>query len=70
MGEIGNLLKGRSEVLCAYEVTGDFDIIFIGNFEGMIGLEKFVKSVLQWKYVERTTTFVAINTIKTCCPEK
>ncbi|MBR9681186.1 MAG: Lrp/AsnC family transcriptional regulator [Candidatus Altiarchaeota archaeon] len=66
LGEIGNLLKDRPEVICAYEVTGDFDIVFMGTFKGMMGLEKFVKAVLQWKYVERTTTFVSINTIKEC----
>ena len=69
MGEIGNMLKNRSEVICAYEVTGEFDIMFVGRFEGMVGLEKFVKSVLQWKYVERTTTFVSVNIVKTGCPE-
>ncbi len=70
LGEIDNLLKKRPEVLCAYEVTGDFDILFIGRFKGMVGLEKFIKSVLQWKYVERTTTFVAINVIKDSCSDK
>ncbi len=64
LGEIWNNLKGRKEVLSAYEVTGEFDIILIGKFDGTVGLERFIKEVLQWKYVERTTTFVVLNVIK------
>jgi len=64
LGEVENRLKKRKEVLAGYEVTGEFDIIVIGKFNGTIGLERFVKEVLQWKYVERTTTFVVLNVIK------
>ena len=64
LGEIGNELKKREEVLSIFEVTGEFDIICICSFKGTIGLERFVKEVLQWKYVERTTTFVVLNVVK------
>ncbi|HDR53404.1 MAG TPA: Lrp/AsnC family transcriptional regulator [archaeon] len=64
LGEVGNLLKEQKEVLSAFEVTGEFDIMFLSRFGSMVELEKFIKSVLLWKYVERTTTFVVINTIK------
>ena len=64
LGEIGNELKKRKEVECIFEVTGEFDIISLCCFEGTIGLERFVKEVLQWKYVERTTTFVVLNIVK------
>ena len=64
LGEVGNALKKRKEVLGAYEVTGEFDIIAIGKFNGTVGLERFIKEVLQWKYVERTTTFVVLNVVK------
>ena len=64
LGEVGNKLKARDEVMAAYEVTGEFDIMIVGKFKGTIGLERFVREVLQWKYVERTTTFVVLNIIK------
>ena len=64
LGEVENGLKKRPEVIAAYEVTGEFDIIVVGKFKGTIGLERFIKEVLQWKYVERTTTFVVLNVVK------
>jgi DNA-binding Lrp family transcriptional regulator len=64
LGEVGNELLKRSETEGIYEVTGEFDIILVCKFMGTIGLERFVKEVLQWKYVERTTTFVVLNVVK------
>ena len=64
LGEVGNMLKKREEVMAAYEVTGDYDIMVIGIFQGTLGLERFIKEVLQWKYVKSTTTFVVLNVIK------
>ncbi|MBR9681161.1 MAG: Lrp/AsnC family transcriptional regulator [Candidatus Altiarchaeota archaeon] len=70
LGEIGNQLTKRDETLALYEVTGEFDIIAVCKFEGTMGLERFIKEVLQWKYVERTTTFVVLNIVKECAPPK
>jgi DNA-binding Lrp family transcriptional regulator len=64
LGEVGNELSKRPETEGIYEVTGEFDIILVCKFMGTIGLERFVKEVLQWKYVERTTTFVVLNVVK------
>lgn len=64
LGEIGKELKKRDETLSVYEVTGEFDLITVCQFEGTVGLERFIKEVLQWKYVERTTTFVVLNVVK------
>jgi Lrp/AsnC family transcriptional regulator, regulator for asnA, asnC and gidA len=64
LGEIGNQLVKRPETLSVYEVTGEFDIIIVCGFKGTVGLERFIKEVLQWKYVERTTTFVVLNVVK------
>ncbi len=64
LAEIGNELKKKEEVIAAYEVTGEFDIIAICKFKGTVHLERFVKEILKKKYVDRTTTFVALMTIK------
>ena len=64
LAEIGKELKKSGEIIQAYEVTGEYDIIAVGKFNGTIGLEKFVKSVLRWKWVERTTTFVVLTVVK------
>lgn len=68
LGEIENQLNRRDETLALYEVTGEFDIITICKFSGTMNLERFIKEVLQWKYVERTTTFVVLNIVKECSP--
>jgi DNA-binding Lrp family transcriptional regulator len=64
LGELGNQLTKRPETLSVYEVTGEFDIVMVCKFDGTVGLERFIKEVLQWKYVERTTTFVVLNVVK------
>ncbi len=64
LGEISNRLKKNDNIVAVYEVTGDYDILMIGHFKNRVGLEKFIKNALQWKYIERTNTFVAINTVK------
>lgn len=64
LGEISNQLVKRTETLSVYEVTGEFDILVVCKFEGTVGLERFIKEVLQWKYVERTMTFVVLNVVK------
>ena len=64
LGEISNQLSKRSEVILIYKVTGEFDIIIVCKFQGTAGLERFIKEVLQWKYVERTMTFVVLNVVK------
>ena len=64
LSEVEAELSKRDEIFAAYTVTGDFDLVFIGEFEGRVGLEKFIREVLKWKYVERTSTYVALKTIK------
>ncbi|MBR9679944.1 MAG: Lrp/AsnC family transcriptional regulator [Candidatus Altiarchaeota archaeon] len=64
LSEIGKQLKKSEEIVQAYEVTGEYDVIAVGSFKGTIGLEKFVKGVLKWKWIERTTTFVVLTTVK------
>jgi DNA-binding Lrp family transcriptional regulator len=64
LSEVEREVKNRSEIIAAYTVTGDYDFIAIGEFDGRIGLERFIREVLKWKYIERTHTFVALNAVK------
>jgi len=64
LGEMSNHLKKESCISSIYEVTGDYDILMIGHFKNRVELERFIKETLKWKYIERTNTFVAINTVK------
>ncbi len=64
LGEVENELKKRDEISIIYEVTGEYDLMAIGKFKGTLGLERFIKEVLKWKYVERTTTFVVLGIVK------
>ena len=63
-GEVSNELKKIPEITAIYEVTGDYDILLIGHFANRVSLEKFIKESLKWKDIERTNTFVALNTVK------
>lgn len=64
LGEMSNLLKKEAVIKAIYEVTGDYDILMIGHFKNRVELERFIKETLKWKFIERTNTFVAINTVK------
>lgn len=64
LGEVSNQLNKVDSIKAVYEVTGDYDILMIGHFRNRVELEKFIKETLKWKFIERTNTFVAINTVK------
>lgn len=64
LGEISNHLKEVDSIKAIYEVTGDYDILMVSHFKNRAELERFIKETLKWKYIERTNTFVAINTVK------
>lgn len=51
-------------VLAIYDVTGEWDSIVIANFEGREDLNKFIKTILAQKYVDRTVTHIVLNVVK------
>ena len=51
-------------VLAIYDVTGDWDSIVIAHFKGREDLNKFIKTILAQKYVDRTITHIVLNVVK------
>jgi Lrp/AsnC family transcriptional regulator for asnA, asnC and gidA len=51
-------------VFAIYDVTGEWDSIVIARFKSRGDLNKFVKSLLAQKYVDRTFTNIVLNVVK------
>ncbi|MEM2936611.1 MAG: Lrp/AsnC family transcriptional regulator [Candidatus Bathyarchaeia archaeon] len=52
------------EVICVYDITGDFDIAVVARFRDRFTLNNFIKSMLKSPYVKRTVTNVVLNVVK------
>ncbi len=52
------------QVLAIYDVTGEWDSIVIAHFKNREDLNKFIKSILAQKYVDRTVTHFVLNVVK------
>lgn len=53
-----------ARVFAIYDVTGEWDSIVIGRFKSREDLNKFIKTVLALKYVDRTVTHIVLNVVK------
>ncbi len=51
-------------VLAIYDVTGEWDSIVIAHFKGREDLNKFIKTILAQKYVDKTVTHIVLNVVK------
>ena len=54
----------HKNVLCVYDVTGEFDAILIARFKDTQELDKFVKGLLKEPDVQRTYTQTVLNIVK------
>ena len=62
--EVEKELAKLDEVICIYDITGDFDMAVIARFKSRDMLDKFIKGILRTSHVIRTVTNVALNVIK------
>jgi DNA-binding Lrp family transcriptional regulator len=51
-------------VLCMYDVTGEFDAILIARFKDTTELDTFIKKLLKEPDVQRTYTQTVLNIVK------
>ena len=51
-------------VFAIYDITGEWDSLAIARFKNRKELNKFTKSLLSEKYVDRTITHIVLNTVK------
>ncbi len=54
----------HKNVLCMYDVTGEFDAILITRFKDTNELDNFIKSLLKEADVQRTYTQTVLNIVK------
>lgn len=59
-----NRTSYHKNVLCIYDVTGEFDAILITRFKDTKELDNFIKSLLKEPDVQRTYTQTVLNIVK------
>ncbi|MCZ2808887.1 MAG: Lrp/AsnC family transcriptional regulator [Candidatus Bathyarchaeota archaeon] len=62
--EVENELAKLDEVICIYDITGDYDIAVVARFRNRSTLNSFIKSALKMPHVSRTVTNVVLNVVK------
>ena len=62
--EVENELAKLDEVICIYDITGDYDIAVVARFRNRSTLNSFIKSTLKMPHVSRTVTNVVLNVVK------
>jgi DNA-binding Lrp family transcriptional regulator len=62
--EVQEKIAEDPHVLAIYDVTGEWDSIVIAHFKGREDLNKFIKTILAQKYVDRTVTHIVLNVVK------
>lgn len=53
-----------SRVIAVYDLTGEWDSLLIGYFKDRDDLNRFIKSVLSMKNVDRSVTHIVLNVVK------
>ncbi|MDI6644648.1 MAG: Lrp/AsnC family transcriptional regulator [Methanobacteriaceae archaeon] len=54
----------HKNVLCLYDVTGEYDAIMITKFKDTNDLDEFIKNMLKEKDTQRTNTQTVLNIVK------
>ncbi len=62
--EVEKELSKLDEVICIYDITGDYDIAVVARFKNRATLNSFIKSALKMPHVTRTVTNVVLNVVK------
>ncbi len=62
--EVEKEIAQLDEVICIYDITGDYDIAVVARFKNRTTLNNFIKSTLKMPHVSRTVTNVVLNVVK------
>ena len=54
----------HSQVFGVYDVTGEWDSLILARFKDREEMDKFIKTTLSQKHIERTSTSLVLNTVK------
>ena len=62
--EVEKKISKHKSVFAVYDVTGDYDAIILARFKSRKALDKFLKEIQSYDFVERTHTSFILNTMK------
>lgn len=62
--EVQKDIASSRNVFAVYDVTGEWDSIVLARFRSRRDLDRFIKRLVSRPHVERTYTFVVLNTVK------
>lgn len=62
--EVERKIAIHPNVFAVYDVTGDFDTVIIAKFKTRRAMDKFLKKIQTFPFVERTQTKLILNVIK------
>ena len=51
-------------VVAAYDVTGETDSVLIAKFKNKQGLDRFLKKLQEYEFIEKTSTQIILNIVK------
>ena len=54
----------HENVQAVYDVTGDYDAVILARFKSTKQMDKFLKQIQTYDFVERTMTQIILNTMK------
>lgn len=62
--EVQRMIASYPNVYGVYDVTGESDSVILARFRDREELSTFIKTLLANEYVERTITYIVLDTIK------
>ncbi|MBU0756559.1 MAG: Lrp/AsnC family transcriptional regulator [Nanoarchaeota archaeon] len=62
--EVEKRIAKHKNVYAVYDVTGDFDTMLITRFKSRSQMDKFLKEIQKYEFVERTHTSLILNVFK------
>jgi DNA-binding Lrp family transcriptional regulator len=62
--EVEKKIAHHPHVYAVYDTTGHFDAVILGRFPSRKELDRFLKQIQTFPFVERTETRLILNTIK------
>jgi len=64
LADVEKQLAALDEVICIYDITGDYDMAVVARFKDRGALNNFIKGALKMPHVSKTVTNVVLNVVK------
>ncbi|MBS3148418.1 Lrp/AsnC family transcriptional regulator [Candidatus Woesearchaeota archaeon] len=62
--EMERRIASHPNVAAVYDHTGNFDCLILAKFKTRKQMDKFLKHIQTWDFVQRTETMLILNTLK------